>query len=869
MLKFSLQSFNRCPTPESEKKMEQKTTHKSEMSFPVDAPSIPFTERTQALKRKILDAPYEICLERARCYTQVYRETEGIHPSLRAARALERTLDNMTQYILPEELLAGNRSSKLVATVIPVERGEFNAILEMYMHDITHRSYKPFKISGSEKKELFEDILPYWKKRSVRYYKEQAWAKNGLMLGFSLGPIAHARRIRAFGTSQLAKTVRPFMVGRRRDLLRTRTEVALNNPNLVNNVMDVQGHLVLGINNVIEKGFRGIKESALEKKALHVGDSGKTSFYDAVVITCDAVKRFADRFARLASDMAEKETDKHRQLELLAMANNLNRVPWETPRNFYEAVQFLWFTQVMAIISFGVVGNFAIGRPDQYLYPFFKRDMETGAISQEFAVALIADLLIKLSCNLYVLPSFAKQTGSELGADNEAVTIGGVDREGRDAANELSLIFLEAAGNIKCMSNSFAIRIHSQSSPEFLEKVTELTSRTNGPAIFNDQAIIPSQQQSGCSLEEARDYSIVGCVEPTSSGNTYACTAGNDISLVGVLEMALNDGKMFMIGRRAGLKTGDAEKFRFFDDVLEAYKKQLAHVVSFMAQCVNLKDEIYRDHFHNPYVSLTLDGCLDNGLDMTQGGVKYNFGSLSARGLATVANSLTAIKKAVFDEKWISMSDLLTALSTNFRNNEVLRQRLIHKIPKYGCNLKEADDMARWVADQFCEEVLKQKSMRGGSFRPGFFSYGMHVFDGMMLGATPDGRLAGEPVSNSSSPSNGTERSGLIAVLNSNARLPYEKMSNGSSLNIRLSPSMFSTSESREKFIGLLKGFVMNGNMHMQLNVIDGDTLRDAQQRPQIYTDMVVRVSGYSAYFTDLGRPLQDDLIKRTQFDNY
>ena len=182
MLKFSLQSFNRCPTPESEKKMEQKTTHKSEMSFPVDAPSIPFTERTQALKRKILDAPYEICLERARCYTQVYRETEGIHPSLRAARALERTLDNMTQYILPEELLAGNRSSKLVATVIPVERGEFNAILEMYMHDITHRSYKPFKISGSEKKELFEDILPYWKKRSVRYYKEQAWAKNGLML---------------------------------------------------------------------------------------------------------------------------------------------------------------------------------------------------------------------------------------------------------------------------------------------------------------------------------------------------------------------------------------------------------------------------------------------------------------------------------------------------------------------------------------------------------------------------------------------------------------------------------------------------------------------------------------------------------------
>jgi len=849
--------------------MEQTALHKSEMPFRVDMPSIPLPERTQALKRKIIEAPYEICMERARCYTQVYRETEGMHPSLRAAKALERTLDTMTQYILPEELLAGNRSSKVVATVLPIERGEFNAILEMYMHDITHRSYKPFQISPSEKKELFEDILPYWKKRSVRYYKEQAWAKNGLMLGFSAGPFAHASRFRAFGTPQLAKTIRPFMVGRRRDVFKAKKEVALNNPNLVNNVMDVQGHLVLGINNVIEKGFCGIKETAQVKKTLHAQDAGKTAFFDAVIITCDAVKRFADRFARLALDMAEKATDNRRRQELLTMAENMKRVPWEIPRNFYEAVQFLWFTQVMAIISFGVVGNFAIGRPDQYLYPFFKKDMEAGAINKEFAVALIADLLIKLSCNLYILPSFAKQTGSELGADNEAVTIGGVDHEGKDAANELTLIFMEAAGNIKCMSNSFAIRIHSQSSPEFLGKVAELTSRTNGPAIFNDQAIIPSQLESGCSIEEARDYSIVGCVEPTSSGNTYACTAGNDISLVGALEMALNDGKMFMLGCRAGLKTGDAEKFRSFDDVLDAYKKQLTHVVSYMAQCVNLKDEIYRDRFHNPYVSLTLDGCLDSGMDMTEGGAKYNFGSLSARGLATTANSLMAIKKAVFDEKWISMSDLLSALRTNFRDNEVLRQKLIHKVPKYGSDSKEADDMARWVADLFCEEVIRQQSVRGGYFRPGFFSYGMHVLDGMMLGATPDGRLAGEPVSNSSSPVNGTERNGLIGVLNSNSRLPYEKISNGSSLNIRLSPSMFATAERKEKFIAFLKSFVINNNMHMQINVVDSATLKDAQQRPQMYADMVVRVSGYSAYFNDLGRPVQDDIIRRTQFESY
>lgn len=849
--------------------MEQKTLHKSEGTFPINAPYIPFSERTQALKRKILEAPYEICLERARCYTEVYRETEGMHPSLRAAGALARTLDTMTLSILPEELLAGNRSSKLLAHVIPVERGEINAILEMYMHDITHRSYKPFKISDEEKRELFEDILPYWKKRSVRYYKEQKWTKDGLMLGFSSGPLAQARRIRAFGASQLARTLRPFMVGRRRDMFRAKKEVSLNNPNLVNNVMDVQGHMVLGINNITEKGFRGIRESAVEKKALHAGNAGKTAFYDAVIITCDAVKRLAERFVRLASDMADRETDKRRELELRAIAGNLNRVPWEPPSNFYEAVQLLWFTQVIATISYGTVGDSAIGRADQYLYPYFKRDIESGTISPEFAIGLIEELLVRLSCNLLVLPSFAKQTGSELGADNNALTIGGVDREGRDAANELSVLFMEAAGNIKCMSNSFAVRVHSQSSPEFLEKVTQLVSRTNGPAIFNDHAIIPSQESCGHSREDARDYSIIGCVEPTSSGNTFGCTAGNDISLVGVLEMVLNNGRLFMMGHRTGLKTGKPENFSSFDDMLSAYKKQLAHSVAFIAHCVNAKDEIYRDHFHNPYVSLTLDGCLDSGMDVTQGGALYNFGSISARGLATTADSLLAVKKAVFEERWISMSDLLTALRTNFRDNEVLRQKLIHKIPKYGSDSKEADDMARWVADQFCEEVFRQKPVRGSCFRPGFFSYGMHVFDGMMLGATPDGRRAGEPVSNSLSPSNGSERNGLAGVLNSNARIPHEKISNGSSLNIRLSPSMFSTSERREKFIALLKGFIINGNMHMQLNVVDSETLKDAQKRPELYTDMVVRVSGYSAYFTDLGVPLQDDLIRRTQFNSY
>ncbi|MHA1291360.1 MAG: glycyl radical protein [Promethearchaeota archaeon] len=821
--------------------------------------------RTQMLKKRILNAPYEICIERMRYFTKAYKETEGQHPSIRTAKAIKKTLENCTIYILPEELLVGNRSSKLVGSVIPIERGEFNVVLELDLKNITKRKDKPFQITSEDKRELLKEILPYWKKKTVRYYKEQLWKENNLFIKPRFGPFSIIRRIKNFGAKTLWKTVKPLLKGRTTHILRGLRELALNNPNLVDDVFDDQGHLILGHDLVMKIGFKGVKERALKLKEKN---PSKSEFFDSIIICCEAVKRFAQRFSQLASQMAEEEIDEVRKEELRKISRNMEKVPWNPPESFYEAMQFLWFSQDIALIAYGLGGIFAIGRPDQYLYPYYKKDLENGVISESFALELIEELLIKLSYNLIILPSYAKQTASELGADNNAVTIGGIDASGNDATNELTYLFMDAIINIKSMTNSFSMRLHKNSSEKYLLKVAEVFSKTSGPAIYNDEIIIPALRNTGCSIEDSRNYGIIGCVEPTSCSNTYGCTAGNDISLVGILEKVLCNGKLRMMGKRTGLKTGKFKKFKSFDEILEAFKKQLAYSVEFIAKCVNCKDKVYMNYFHNPYISILVDRCIEKGLDVTQAGAKYNFGSITARGLATAADSLFAIKKAIFDEKWLTLKKLKKVLNKNFRKNEILRQKLINKIPKYGNDDEIADQMAKWVAEVFCNEVMKQKSIRnGGIFRPGFFSYGMNVVDGSLLGATPNGRLAGAPVSNSMSPSNNVEKNGPTAIIKSYAKLNHEKISNGSALNIKLNPSYFKNDERKKKFVALLRSFVDLKAMHAQFNTIDNKVLKDAQIHPENYVDLIVRVSGYCAFFNDLGKPVQDDIIQRTEFN--
>lgn len=788
--------------------------------------------RIERMKEKLLSSPFEVCIERARLYTRSYQETEGQPSAIRAAKALAKTLAEMTIYIDEEERIVGNRTSKRLAGVIPVERGDINAVLELDMDTMPKRK-RPFMISEDDKRALREEILPYWKGKTIRDKKATLWAERGLM------------KVKLLG------------------------EIDRNCPNLAIDIFDVQGHLVLGHGNVMRQGFSGINERAkehLEKLQPENPDERRNAdFLQAVIICSEGAIAFAHRFAREAMKLAEKEADPGRRDELLRIAGNCRWVPANPPRTFYEAMQCLWFTQVIAQISYGMAGTFALGRVDQYLYPFYKSDGEQGIITKEEALELIEELELKLTSNILLLPEVGLEVSSTLGTSPQPITIGGLTKDGKDATNELSWMILEASEKLKAVINNLAIRIHSKTDEDFMLRACRVYRSTSGQAFYNDEAIIPALLSDGYSLEDSRDYAIVGCVEPTGSGDTFACTGGNDLKLGGVLEMVLTNGGYRLMGGQ-GLPTGDPTRFETFDEVMDAFRRQLEHNVKMAVDAVNIKDAIYQAEFPAPFVSATLTGCVESGRDATDGGARYNFGSITARGLGTTADSLAAIKKLVFDDQVLTMSELVELLETNFEGKDELRHLLINRAPKYGNDDDYVDLIAKEIAELFCREVTEHQSIRGGHFRPSFYSYGTHVLDGLFLGATPDGRMAGEAISNGISPVNAREKKGPTAVLNSAAKLEHTLISNGNALNLRLLPSLVQDEAALGKVASLVRTYFHLGGMHLQFNVVSREMLEDAQKHPQDHRDLVVRVSGYSAFFTDLGKLIQDDIIARTEF---
>ena len=836
---------------------------------PVPDSRVPGAARVARYLELILAAPYEICVERARYFTEAYRESEGLAPSLRAARGFENTLRKMTVRIGDCEGIVGNQTSKLVSAALPVERGDINTLLEHELDNLLERKRQPYRIAAADRRELEHDILPYWRGRTVRAARKQLWRASGRHVSFGWSPRSFYERWRSLDLGPFREMVKGAKF-RPLQTLSELNEISHDCPAAVMNSFDVQGHMVLGNRNVLPGGFAGLRARAeARREQCGAGDREGAAFCDGVIICCDAIRHFAGRYAALAREQAAHTQLPARRQELEAIASRCERVPFHPPRDFREAVQALWMTQVGAVIAYGMTGIFAVGRPDQFLLPYYQRDLASGAIDAAQATVILSELLIKLSSNLLILPTVGKSTGSELGADSMAVTVGGVDRAGADATNELSYRFLDAVARVKGLGNSFSIRVSDKSPPAWLRKVAETYQVTSGPALHNDEEVIPALEGCGYPPADARDYAVIGCVEPTSEGNTFGCTSGNDVSLAGALEMTLLAGRLRLVGKRVGPDSGDPRDFTGFAQLMEAFASQVSFMVGTVAEAVRIKDRVYAERCHNPYVSMTLDGCIDSARDMTRGGARYNFSSISARGLGTATDSLAAIESAVYQRRRFSMAELLDALDRNFRGQEVMRQYLVNRTPKYGSDDAGADAIAAEVARIFCTEVAAQPASRGGSFRPGFFSYGMHVLEGSLLGATPNGRRAGEPISNSLSPSNGAERVGPTGVFNSVARLDHRLISNGAAVNVRLLPVMLASAERRDKFCALVRGYFASGGSEVQFNVVDNATLRDAQRHPENYRDLVVRVSGYSAFFTDLGRAIQDEIISRTAFGSY
>ncbi|MBN1946711.1 MAG: hypothetical protein JW797_13635 [Bradymonadales bacterium] len=822
--------------------------------------------RNARYKELILGAPYAICIERARYVTQSYRRTEGRHPALRAALAFAHCCRNVTVAILDEERIAGNRTSKLVGCLLPVERGEINLVMELELDALTRRERQPYHIDPEDRRELLTEILPYWKGKTLRHRKNQLWKRHGLFFRPGLSPSSLVARARSLDLRRIQElTASPSR--NPRYLIRGLTELLYNNIALVMNAFDTQGHLILGHRTVLGEGFVGVKERARQRleRAHREGDREAQAFLEGVLISCEAIRGLAGRFADLAARMAKNETDPVRREELVAMAERCRRVPYHPPTDFREAVQALWLTQVGGLLSYGQAAIFAVGRVDQTLYPYYQADRAAGCITPEEATAWIEELLLKLGSNLMVLPYLGKHTGNELGSDSCSPTIGGLTPQGESAVNELTHLWLDAYENVRATGNSFMIRLSKHNPPSYWRRVFDTFRVTSGAALFNDEVIVDALQRCGVTLEHARDYGLIGCVEPTGDGDTFGCTSGNDISFAAAMEMVMTRGRLRIMGRRIGPKTVDPCRIQTFEELLDAFEQQVVWMVETVATAVNLKDQAYQERLPNPFVSSTLVGCIENGRDMTQGSARYNFASISARGLGTAVDSLAAIEHHVFATRQLSMKELVGMLDTNFAGQEVWRQRLKNRSPVYGCDQPRADAIARRLVATFCALVSKQRSLRGGPFRPSFFSYGMHVFEGMLLGATPNGRKAGEPISNSFSPSNGSEREGPTAMLKSVASFDHRQITNGCALNVKLLPTFFATDSGRDKIMALVQTFFDAGGMEIQPNVVSDETLRAAQRNPEQYRDLVVRVSGYSAYFCDLGKPLQDEIISRVQ----
>ncbi|MFX1393718.1 MAG: pyruvate formate lyase family protein [Promethearchaeota archaeon] len=798
------------------------------------------SERVRKIRDKMLLSPFEVDLERARCYTRIWKLMKESPPCMRKAKALEEFMQKLPIRIDDDEILVGVKSSKLRADPFEIERGGNVTTWDLALDDTLDEKTKKMSIilggaikrfaplTNQEIDELKNQIIPFWKGKTLKNKKIELLKEAGLYNEYS-GPGA-----------RIFNSFLPTI------------------PDGYTLLYDVQGHIVPGFKRVLEIGFKGIERKAeQELRKLNEKDEDyehRKDFLESVQVVAKAVCDYSNRYLDLAMELAEKANEK-RKVELLDIAERSRHVPAYPPRNFMEALQSVWMTNVVMEMSYGELNVFSQGRVDQYLYPFYKADLAKGHISSEKALEAIEEYLVKLA--------------SVVIAGQNNITIGGLGRDGEDATNDLSYLFLEATANVKSLLNTLSIRISSKTSLDFLKRVCETHRYTGGMGIHNDDQIVNLFQEAGYLLEDARDYSIVGCVEPTGTGNDFSCTGGIGIWMAVVFSMALNEGRVHLLGnRQVGAKTPDPSTFSKFEDVKKAFIDQLSFAIERVVKMADLRDQAFAKDFPSPLLSSTIEGCLESGKDITRNGARYNNSCMNGQALGTVANSLAAIRWAVFEKKILTLGELAKHLRNNFRGARVLREQLLNKAPKYGNGDERVDELAKWVAETFTEIARKYKGRGGeGEYRPSLVSAaGSQIIEGRMLGATPDGRKAGEPVSNGLSPVNGTEFKGLTMALKSAAIAGRPPFTDGVAMNVNISPSLIDTDEGLCKLASMIEAYFELGGKELQINPYDADTLRDAQIHPEKYNDLSVKVSGYSARFIDLSKSLQDDIIERTEF---
>jgi formate C-acetyltransferase len=626
-------------------------------------------------------------------------------------------------------------------------------------------------------------------------------------------------------------------------------------------VPDHEGILKRGIAHMRDECRRRLRE-------LDLGDPcyvDKSNFFEACSIVCDGLMEWARRYATEAERQAEIETDEAKRKELLRIAANCRHVPAEPARDFWEALQCICFIQMAVQLESNGLA-IALGRPDQFLYPYYLGDIERGVLTRDKAVELIETLYLKLGevDKVYSNEATLFLQGP---AHGQTLTLGGVSNQGRDATNELSHIFLEADRDIHLVQPDIAIRVH-QSTPGALlhQAVLNIREGLTKPKFMNDEVVIQSLLDLGIPLDDARNWGSLGCSEPVVCGKTDSWGNAGQLNLAKCLELALNDGKCLLTNQQMGPRTGEAGKFTGFEDVLEAFRAQIRYFVKHLVLYDNIIDRHHAEVMPLPLLSVVIGDCLQKGLEFNRGGARYNTSSPVGVGPITTGDSLAAIKKFVFDEGTISMRELLDALANNFEGKESLRLTLANRAPKFGNDDDGADGLSNTVLTVFCDELRNYSNPRKGPFIGALYYLTANIPFGRLTAATPDGRKAGEPLNDGGiSPVHGNDRMGPTAVARSVGKLDHQRTPHGTILNQRFHPSVLEGEDKIQLFTHYIRTFMDLGGWHTQFNVITSETLREAQSNPDQYRDLLIRVAGYSAYFTQLEEDVQNDIIERTE----
>ncbi len=773
--------------------------------------------RIRALRDKMLSEPRYASIEQARIITNTYKANEGKPRILQRALALKAALEQMEIRVEPGELIVGNRTAGVRSGVVFPESG--STWVDREFETLPTRAQDRFEVREEDIREFRQEIKPYWAGKSLEDVLKARYGKE---------------------ISEISKVAK------------------------INQTDHAQGHICPNCSLWLRLGPAKLRAQAEEKKESAKGE--KRDFYEAVSIVMAGAQHFMQRYAKLLAGMADRESIETKKDELRQVSANCAAISGRPPETFHEAVQSLWFLFVILQMESNA-SSFSPGRLDEILIPFYRKDKEMGRLTEEYALEIVECLWLKFNQIVYMRNAHSAKffAGFPIGFN---IAVGGQDADGKDYANEISFLCLKAQEHLGLPQPNLSVRLHEHTGDALLKEAVRVVAKGSGmPQFFNDKAIIPALAELDIDERDARDYAIVGCVELTTQGNNLGWSDAAMFNLNKALELALNGGKCLLTGKRLAPDYGDLTAYETYEDLEGVLRR---YIDEFMEKMIKACEQVERAHIDllpTPFLSAVIDDCMEKGTDVTAGGARYNLSGIQMIQVANLADSLAAIKQLVYDEKMVSREELLDALRKDFEGYDILRARLLNKVPKYGNDVEWVDDIGVKWARYFRERIGTYRNYRGGKYHTGMYTVSAHVPMGENVGASPDGRMAGQPLADGGmSPVYGRDVAGPTAVLKSVSRLDKELTTNGGLLNMKFLPEFFRTETGIDKFAKFLRTFVDLEIPHIQFNVVRKEDLIAAKKHPEQYRSLTVRVAGYTAYFTELADELQDEIIARTSY---